>query len=146
MALRFNVIDNPVPTLTSQTASGAVGNITWGVTSDEAGGTIYVAARLAADAVLTRTEIQNGTGNAVATGTDATPTADSANGGTLTGLAAETYIVDMFHNDSAGAPSAVVSSEATAVTSGNLELEGDASGNLDLEGDTAGVLELEGTF
>ena len=115
-------IDTLASTLSSATGT-QTGQTTaaWGVTSNEAGGTIFAAVRLSTDGVLTKGEIENGTGNAVATDTDATPTADSANAGSFTGLTAGTgYIVDCFQRDALGNESAVVSSSSftTASASG----------------------------
>lgn len=70
-------------------------DIDWTVTSDTASGTIYAAARLAAHQPLLDDDIINGTGDAVATDTDASPTADGNNGGTFVGLPAGTYDVDI---------------------------------------------------
>lgn len=111
-------IDNVDPILSSPTAT-STGETTmdWGVTSDEAGGTVFAAIRLATDAALTKSEIENGTGNAVATSSDASATADGTNAGSFTGLTAATaYVVDMFHRDDSTDQneSAVVSSTSTS--------------------------------
>lgn len=109
----FTYSDVTAPTLSAvvDTSTGST-TASWGATSDEATGTIFAAIRLSTDAVLTKAEIENGTGNAVATSTDASPTADSANGGTFTGLTASTaYTVDAFQRDVGGNESAVVSGD-----------------------------------
>jgi len=97
----------------------------WTATSSEPGGTIFAAARLSADEVLEDTEIENGTGDAVAISNDATPTADANNGGPFTGLTAgASYVVDMFHRVAGGANGPVISSPAfvtdSAAASGDI--------------------------
>lgn len=120
---RVTAIAGTVQDLTAPVLSGASGSQTgdtsasWNVTSDEAGGTIFAAARLSASSVLTVANIENGTGDAVATSTDATPTADGTNAGSFTGLTQSTeYVVDIFQRDAAGNESAVVSSAAFSTT------------------------------
>ena len=100
----------PVLSAASAIASGTTA-ANWAVTSDEAGGTIFVAARLSNGPVLTRTQIEAGTGGAVATGSDTSPTANGSNSGALSGLSpATTYRVDIFQRDANGNESAVLSS------------------------------------
>jgi len=97
---------------------------TWGVTSNEAGGTIYAGVRPTAAAALTDTQLIAGSGGAgVAWDNDATPTADSANGGSFTGLTAATaYRVDTVQVDAQGNTSSVVSSaEFTTASSASIE-------------------------
>lgn len=111
-------IDSTAPALSSVTNT-QTGSTTadWGATSDEASDIIFAAVRLNASGVLTKTEIENGTGNAVATSTDASPTADSANGGSFSGLTASTtYIVDTFQRDAVGNESPVTSAAAPFTT------------------------------
>ncbi|MEM1340752.1 MAG: hypothetical protein AAGF68_00435, partial [Pseudomonadota bacterium] len=85
----------------------------WSVTSSEAGGTIFAAARASSAGQLSRSQIENGTGNAVATSTDPSPAANGSNSGVLNGLApSTTYRIDLFQRDIAGLESAVVSSAA----------------------------------
>lgn len=109
---------------------------TWAATSDTASGTIYAAVREATDSVLSISNIENGTGDAVATSTDASPTADATNGGSFTGLTAETgYKVDIFQRDAGGYESDVVSSmtfttnAAGVAPSGTISVFGPQSGD-----------------
>lgn len=105
------VIDDTPPALSAATAT-ATGqkSADWAVTSTEAGGTIFAAIRLAADAVLSRPQIEAGGGMAVAIGSDPAPTADAGNGGSFANLGAGTsYVVDLFQRDSHGNDSAVAS-------------------------------------
>ncbi len=112
------VIDQTTPTITLPvgTANGANG-ATWSVTSNEPDGTIFAAIRLATDPALSKADIQAGTGNAIATDTDATPTADANNGGSFTGLTAGTeYAIDMFQIDAESNESLAVISTANFTT------------------------------
>lgn len=101
-------LSSPTATQTGQTTAD------WGVTSNEAGGTIYAGVRPSGDAAITAGQLQAQTGGTgVAWNTDATPTADANNGGSFTGLTASTeYIVDMVQVDANGNVSGVVSSAA----------------------------------
>lgn len=109
-------VDNIAPVLSTVTAVDAGGaNITWGATTTEGIGVIYAAARLSTDPQLSEDNIRLGTGNAVATSTDATPTADANNGGNLSVGAAGTYVVDAYHDDGFGNKSGVVSSASVVV-------------------------------
>lgn len=64
--------------------------ITWSVTSDTSGGTIYAAAEFPTDPALTAAEIRQVSGVALAGDTDASPQADGSNGGTISGLSPNT--------------------------------------------------------
>ena len=61
-------------------------------------------------------EIIAGTGNALATDSDITPTADAQNSGTFTSLASGTYAVDVVQEDSFGNQSQVLSSNPVIIT------------------------------
>ena len=113
-----NTVDTTGPGVTAVTgASTGQTTASWGATSDEAGGTMFAAVRLSSNPQLTKAEIENGTGNAVATSQDTSPTADDQNGGTITGLTAgETYHNDVFQRDAAGQESTIATTSAPYTT------------------------------
>jgi hypothetical protein len=114
-------VDATAPVLSEPTASQTgTSDATWGVRSDKAGGTVYATARASAGAVLTAEEIIAQVVG-VDQDTDATMTADATNGGSHTGLAAETaYKTDIVAVDDWGNVSNVVTSAefTTAAASG----------------------------
>lgn len=110
------LLDTTANVLSLPTVSTTSGAIDAGVTSDTAFGTIFAAYRLSTDAVLTETEIKNGTGNAIGTATDTTPTADANNSVSFTGVSAGTYVVDFIQDNDFGVPGNIVSSASIAVT------------------------------
>ena len=117
-------IDTTAPVLSDLTGT-QTGQTTadWDVTSDKAGGTIYAGVRPSASAALTEAQLIAGSGGAgVDFDSDATPTADSANGGSFTGLTAGTaYRVDSVHVDALGNVSAVeTSAEFTTAAAPSL--------------------------
>ena len=119
----IEIIPGVVVDVTAPVVSGVSGTSTgettadWSATSDEAGGAMFAAARLATDATLPAADIEQGTGNAVAISVDASPTADANNGGSFTGLTSATeYDIDVFQRDASGNESAVVASAASFTT------------------------------
>ncbi|MEM9843960.1 MAG: hypothetical protein AAF965_04115, partial [Pseudomonadota bacterium] len=99
--------DTVGPVLSSPTAVESAGDIGVSVASDETSGvTVYAAYRLASDPVLSKTNIENGTGNAIASQSGTS----SPYSGTFSGPAAGTYRVDYFARGDFGNESAVVSS------------------------------------
>lgn len=114
-------VDSTAASLSAATGTqtGAT-TASWGVTSNEAAGTIYAGARPAASAALTAAQLIAGSGGAgVAWDSDASPTADSANGGTFAGLTASTdYQVDVVQVDAYGNTSSVVSSSTFTTAAG----------------------------
>lgn len=149
--LNFEV-DSTNPTFSTVTATqtGAT-TATWGATSNEAQGTIFAAVRLSTDLALSASEIENGTGNAVATSTDATPTADANNQGSFSGLSASTtYQVDAFQRDEFGNESPVASSSSFTTAAGaatlshtHLGSSGELVGGGTLDLDLTGVAQGE---
>jgi hypothetical protein len=123
-------LDTTAPVLTSATgAQTGTTTASWGVTSDSAGGTIYAGVRPTASSALTAAQLIAGSGGAgVAWNTDTTPTADSANGGSFTGLTASTaYRVDIVHVDAFGNVSTVATSaEFTTASAAAFTLIGEA--------------------
>lgn len=118
------VLSSPTGTQTGQTTAS------WGVTSDSAGGTIYAGVRPTASAALTAAQLIAGSGGAgVDFDSDATPTADSANGGSFTGLTAATaYRVDIVHVDAFGNRSAVSTSAEFTTASASVDATVAATG------------------
>lgn len=114
-------VDSTAASLSAATGTqtGAT-TASWGVTSNEAAGTIYAGVRPAASATLTAAQLIAGSGGAgVAWDSDASPTADSANGGTFAGLTASTdYQVDVVQVDAYGNTSSVVSSATFTTAAG----------------------------
>ena len=108
-------IDTVIPILSSGLGSDNAGDLDWTVTSDEADGTIFAAIRLSTDPQLTGVVVKAGGGNAIATSNDPSPMADGTNGGTFPAPAADTYVVDMMHQDSYGNQSAVTSSGSVVI-------------------------------
>jgi hypothetical protein len=106
-------VDATPATLSAPTA-GATGQTTatWGATSNEGGGTVFAGLRPAGAAALTAAQLVAGSGGAgVAWGSDASMTANAANGGVFTGLAAGTsYAADIVAVDGWGNVSTVISS------------------------------------
>jgi hypothetical protein len=92
--------------------------ITWGITSDEAAGTIHAALRLDTTAAGAAQDIIDGTGY-LATVQNTSPTADAANAGQFTATASGTYVVDFVQVDDFGNVSAIVSD--TVVISVNAD-------------------------
>jgi hypothetical protein len=99
-------LSSPVATQTGATTAD------WSITSNEAAGVVYAGVRPTASAALTSAQLIAGSGGAgVAWSTDTTMTADANNGGTFTGLTAETaYKVDYVAVDAWGNVGSVVSS------------------------------------
>jgi hypothetical protein len=99
-------LSSPVATQTGVTTAD------WSITSNEASGVVYAGVRPTASAALTSAQLIAGSGGAgVAWSTDTTMTADANNGGTFTGLTAETaYQVDYVAVDDWGNVGSVVSS------------------------------------
>jgi hypothetical protein len=99
-------LSSPVATQTGATTAD------WSITSNEAAGVVYAGVRPTASAALTSPQLIAGSGGAgVAWSTDTTMTADANNGGTFTGLTAETaYRVDYVAVDDWGNVGSVVSS------------------------------------
>lgn len=130
--------------LSAATAVESSGNIDWTVTSDTASGTIYAAARISTNPQLSATNIINGTGDALYTNTDATPTADAANAGTFTAPDPGTYLVDVVQVTAAGNSNIVTSETAVIIADPALTLtswnETTDAAILDIVGDLGGTL------
>jgi hypothetical protein len=99
-------LSSPVATQTGATTAD------WSIRSNEASGVVYAGVRPTASAALTSAQLIAGSGGAgVAWSTDTTMTADANNGGSFTGLTAETaYKVDYVAVDDWGNVGSVVSS------------------------------------
>lgn len=91
--------------------------VDWSAFVNREDGTLRVAARLASNAQLSKPDIENGTGNAIAIDTDGEPAApDTERSGAITGLPTpeEDYRLDMFWED--GVEETAVYSSATFTT------------------------------
>lgn len=134
-------IDSTAPALSGLTVTSASGTTAaWSVTSDEASGTIYAGVRASADAALTAAQLIAGSGGAgLEWSTDASPTADSDNGGSFTGLSLGVdYAVDVVQVDAAGNVSGVVSSATFQTEASGVELLYVSTGQYPSDGTDAG--------
>jgi hypothetical protein len=108
-------VDATAPTLSSAigTQTGAT-TASWSVTSNEATGVVYAGVRPSGSSALTAAQLIAGSGGAgVAWDSDTSMTADANNGGSFTGLTAETeYVVDTVAVDDWGNAGSVASSSA----------------------------------
>lgn len=105
-------IDTTAPVLSGLTVSDvtAIG-ASWSVTSDEAGGTIYLAVRDSASPDVTVSDLINGGSEVEASSREDTPTADSNNGGSFGGLTAATsFVAHALQIDEFGNQSDIVTS------------------------------------
>lgn len=121
------------PVLSAPLAAADGSDIDCSVTSDTGFGEILFGLRLAADGVLSASDIIDTVGNCIATDVDDTPAADDTNAGGFIGASDGTYVVDMVQVDEFGNISAVVSSSNVVIASAPFSFSDDfnsyAAGN-----------------